>query len=185
MIYHDPYTMADIEPCDFFEKYKTDEWVPGEITPGSSFYGTGAERKSNIQWLTGEIQDELGGLLLQVAENAEYNWKLEELESIQLSSYAEGDFYTWHTDTNVKRDLPNPRKLSFTIWLNDPSEYEGGEFELWDGSPLVDEDKRVKSFKEKKGKLIMFPSYTWHQVKPVTKGTRYSLVGWMRGPEWV
>jgi len=30
--------------------------------------------------------------------------------------------------------------------------------------------------------MIFFPSYTLHEVTPVTKGTRYTLVGWVHGP---
>ena len=72
------------------------------------------------------------------------------------------------------------RKISFTILLND--EFEGGEFEIEAGSPANTE--RVHTVDLKKGDAILFPSYTWHRVKPVTKGTRHSLVGWVRGPQW-
>jgi len=72
------------------------------------------------------------------------------------------------------------RKISFTILLND--EFEGGEFELEAGSPANPE--RIHTVDLKKGDAILFPSYTWHRVQPVTKGTRHSLVGWVRGPQW-
>ena len=32
-----------------------------------------------------------------------------------------------------------------------------------------------------KGSIIVFPSFLWHRVKPVTKGVRYSLVVWNLG----
>jgi PKHD-type hydroxylase len=32
-----------------------------------------------------------------------------------------------------------------------------------------------------KGSIIIFPSFVWHRVKPVTEGTRYSLVLWNLG----
>jgi len=32
-----------------------------------------------------------------------------------------------------------------------------------------------------KGNIIVFPSYCWHKVFPVTSGERYSLVGWYLG----
>ena len=31
------------------------------------------------------------------------------------------------------------------------------------------------------GLLTVFPSFTWHQITPITKGTRYALVGWVHG----
>ena len=36
----------------------------------------------------------------------------------------------------------------------------------------------------KQGTAIAFPSYVLHGVKPVTTGTRYSLVAWITGPEF-
>jgi len=31
------------------------------------------------------------------------------------------------------------------------------------------------------GSVIIFPSFVWHRVKPVTKGIRHSLVCWNLG----
>ena len=48
---------------------------------------------------------------------------------------------------------------------------------------MRDEAKHLKQAKEilPKGSIIVFPSFVWHRVKPVTKGTRYSLVMWNLG----
>jgi PKHD-type hydroxylase len=65
------------------------------------------------------------------------------------------------------------RKLSLVLLLND--EFEGGDFELlWPGNKIP----------LKKGRVILFPSILMHRVKPVTKGTRKSLVAWMQGPNF-
>ena len=61
------------------------------------------------------------------------------------------------------------RKLSVSIQLTDPEEYEGGELYLYDGDKGTLMDK-------KQGTLILFPSYVLHEVMPVTKGERNSLV---------
>ena len=67
------------------------------------------------------------------------------------------------------------RKLSMTIQLSDPEEYEGGELALHvSGTPTT--------LPKEQGKLVAFPSYALHEVTPVTKGTRYSLVSWVTGP---
>ena len=70
------------------------------------------------------------------------------------------------------------RKLSVTCQLSDSSEYEGGELEFQyrnkDNPNMVAPCEQAK----KKGSIIVFPSFVWHRVKPVTKGTRYSLVIW-------
>ena len=34
------------------------------------------------------------------------------------------------------------------------------------------------------GDVVVFPSFTLHQITPITKGIRYSLVSWVSGPSW-
>ena len=69
------------------------------------------------------------------------------------------------------------RKLSISIQLTNPEEYEGGELYLYndDKGTLMDKTQ---------GTLILFPSYVLHEVMPVTKGTRNSLVTWVTGKQF-
>ena len=97
-------------------------------------------------------------------------------DTMQYTVY-EGDynhFYNWHTDTGPKQQH---RKVSFTLQLSDPQEYEGGVFEL-DGPrgsfPILPKGK---------GSAFIFPSFLRHRVTPVTKGVRKSLVTWIGGPK--
>ena len=48
---------------------------------------------------------------------------------------------------------------------------------------MRNEAQHLKQVKEilSKGSIIVFPSFVWHRVKPVTKGTRYSIVMWNLG----
>ena len=71
-----------------------------------------------------------------------------------------------------------------TLCLNDATEYEGGEFEF-DFKDKTKTDPIVCEQIKKKGSIIVFPSFVWHRVKPVTKGTRYSLVAWNLGKPFV
>ena len=76
------------------------------------------------------------------------------------------------------------RKLSVTVSLSDPEDYEGGvlEFDLRNtGQINTSEIIKCKEILPK-GSIVVFPSYTWHRVSPVTKGTRLSLVQWNLGP---
>lgn len=86
-------------------------------------------------------------------------------EIIQVTTYEEGEFYKEHRDANGPDHY---RKLSLTVQLNDPSEYEGGEFVFKDFGEV----------KLKKGEACVFNPVLLHEVKPVTKGTRYSIVAW-------
>ena len=101
-----------------------------------------------------------------------------------------GEHYGWHADGwqtpyNRPHNLKEHgkiRKLSVTCQLTDPSEYKGGELEF---KVLLDSTGQTRTYTCKealpKGSIIVFPSYTVHKVKPVTAGTRYSLVLWNLG----
>jgi len=140
-------------------------------------------RKSEIGWLNPE--SELRWLFDKVKEcvnavNADwFRYDLTGFEGIQFTRYsAQGDFYSSHVDT---ASLPGGavRKLSFTIQLSDPDSYEGGEVVLYNS--LIDSVTLSRTL----GSISFFPSYSIHEVKPVTRGVRYSLVGWACGPAFV
>ena len=146
--------------------------------------GNNANRSSKISWLKDKDLQKTLSHFVQFA-NKESNWyfSLKEFESLQYTIYNEGDFYNWHTDQHLKPYKNNTvRKLSFTLCLND--EYEGGDFEICDPHPEPDLSTTT-TFKFKKGTIIVFPSHIWHRVKPVTKGIRKSLVGWVVGNQWL
>jgi PKHD-type hydroxylase len=98
-------------------------------------------------------------------------------EPMQLGLYTEQQqgHYNWHIDA-APSDRNTPRKLSMAMLLSDPSEFEGGEFQV---KTTTDE---VQTLECKKGRAWFFPSYTLHRVAPVTKGMRRSLVLWIGGP---
>jgi PKHD-type hydroxylase len=100
-------------------------------------------------------------------------------EPIQLSVYTASengqDHYTWHTDMSMA-DRNVPRKLSMSLLLSDPLEFEGGEFEV-----KTDSDVPI-TLEQKRGRAWFFPSWALHRVTPVTKGVRRSLVLWVGGP---
>lgn len=93
-------------------------------------------------------------------------------EGLQFTKYsAPGERYGRHLDNGLNVPV---RKLSFSLQLSAPDDYEGGDLCLY-----LTEDATV--MKRKQGHVVVFPSWTLHEVKPVTKGTRYSLVTWVTG----
>ena len=96
-------------------------------------------------------------------------------EGLQFTNYkAPSDKYKKHVDRAVDSVI---RKLSLSIQLTDPKEYQGGELLLY-------ENEKGIEMKKEQGTLILFPSYTLHEVKPVTKGERNSLVSWVTGKQF-
>jgi PKHD-type hydroxylase len=96
-------------------------------------------------------------------------------EGLQFTNYkAPSDKYGKHTDRTLDNVI---RKLSLSIQLTNPKNYKGGELYLYE------EDKGILMKKEQ-GTLVLFPSFILHEVTPVTKGERNSLVSWVTGKQF-
>jgi hypothetical protein len=77
------------------------------------------------------------------------------------------------------------RKISMTINLNKPGEYEGGNLKFDFGMHVPAKDRfHICEEIRPQGSIIVFPSFLDHCVTPVTSGTRYSLVLWTLGAPW-
>tara|TARA_R110000803_G_scaffold5849_1_gene19211 strand:- start:83 stop:721 length:639 start_codon:yes stop_codon:yes gene_type:complete len=154
------------------------------------------KRKSDLVWLDDQwIYKELHPYIQEANKSAGWNFEWDRSESCQFTKYKHNQYYDWHCDSfgkpYEKEDTNHPengkiRKLSMTCQLTDSSEYQGGEleFDFRNYEPhMREEAKHLKKAKEilPKGSIIVFPSFVWHRVKPVTKGTRYSLVMWNLG----
>jgi PKHD-type hydroxylase len=152
------------------------------------------KRNSDIVWLNDTwIYKEIHPFVHEANKRAGWNFDWDVSESCQFTKYKLNQYYDWHCDSWDKvYDQPGTpshgkiRKLSMTCQLTDGSEYSGGELEFdfrnYD-PPQRDEDKHVRKVPEilPKGSIIVFPSFLWHRVKPIKKGTRYSLVVWHLG----
>ena len=151
------------------------------------------KRNSDIVWLNENwIYKELHPYIHQANKNAGWNFQWNRSENCQFTKYKLNQYYDWHCDSwdkpYEKKGPENGkiRKLSMTCQLTNGSEYEGGEleFDFRNYEPhMRDESKHRIQCKEilPKGSIIVFPSFVWHRVKPITKGVRYSLVMWNLG----
>ena len=151
------------------------------------------KRNSDLVWLNDNwIYKEIHPYIHLANKNAGWNYQWDGSECCQFTKYKLNQYYDWHYDSWDKAyekkspDNGKIRKLSVTCQLTDGSEYEGGEleFDFRNYPPhMREESKHLKQAKEilPKGSIIVFPSFVWHRVKPVTKGTRYSLVMWNLG----
>jgi PKHD-type hydroxylase len=138
-------------------------------------------RRCSVAWFTPnetpkELSDYLEKSIIEINEKC-YGFNLTGSEAYQYTVYNEENAgeYKWHIDTSMVLD--DVRKLSLSILLSDPSEFEGGKL-------LLNRDGNIIVAEEKKGQAIFFPSWMCHCVTPVTKGTRKSLVIWVHGPKF-
>ena len=133
-----------------------------------------------------------------------YDISFIESESMQYARYGVGEYYHWHSDTSIpvqykpqiqisatesttddnylreraaiKNELV--RKISFSLQLSDPDDYEGGNIQF------IDESNQNYIAPRQKGSLIIFDSRTKHRVCKVRSGVRKSIVGWVVGQRW-
>ena len=148
------------------------------------------KRDSNIVWMSDRwIYKEIHPYIKQANRNAGWNFNWDWSEACQFTKYKPGQYYDWHCDgweRVYEKEGPTKgkiRKLSVTVSLSNEKDYEGGEleFDFRNKDPYKKRNVRVCKDILPKGSLVVFPSFIWHRVKPVTKGVRYSLVVWNLG----
>ncbi len=91
-----------------------------------------------------------------------------------VSKTQDGGHYGAHIDNALmgQGDARMRSDLSFTLFLSDPSSYDGGELVIQNAGV----EQRVKG---EPGTLILYPSSTIHEVTPVTSGKRIVCIGWI------
>jgi len=151
-------------------------------------------RDSNVSFLDDKwVYNQIHPFIHAANEASGWNFDWDWSEPCQFTKYKLNQYYDWHCDS---WDTPynNPqninfhnkiRKLSVTVSLSEPTDYKGGElqFDCRNEDPTKSKKKNILTCNEIKtrGSIVVFPSHVWHRVKPVTKGTRYSLVIWNLG----
>lgn len=152
-------------------------------------------RDSNIAWIRDKwVYREIMPYISKANKTAGWNFHYDFAEPMQFTEYSLNQYYTFHLDCfDEPYNKPNEpgwhgkiRKLTAVALLSDPSEFEGGQLEFDFRNFSYDEDT-IWPCKEilKKGNVVVFPSFVWHQVKPVTFGKRHTLVTWALGNPYV
>jgi len=188
------YIIENTVPSEVCDKFNT--IILNKVKPEEAQIGTSEEmktikdrRSSTVRWVKPEHQevwvesfDLLKNFLIPV------NRMIFDVDisggifDIQHTEYQVGEHYnSWHTDTHLHADSnASQRKLSISIQLSDPNDYEGGDLEFCDGNLSCIPREKLRG----KGTVIIFPSFVTHRVTPVTKGVRHSLVSWCEGSAW-
>lgn len=170
-----------ITECEY---YKVHDATVGSNNTGAVKNKT--VRSSTIRWIEPTdvnskfIHDILFDYAMQ-ANRKTFGFNISSLHQIQYTVYdgEEQDFYDWHFDTFWANSSQYDRKISITIQLSNPKDYEGGEFQF-DPQYIQPSSTQLKN----RGTVIAFPSFIRHCVKPVTKGVRKSLVAWIEGAKF-
>ncbi len=129
----------------------------------------------NVQRLQLPLYAGIGATLTAIGLNVNNEiWKYDITHSNQSEflMYDVNGKYETHVDTFHGRST-EVRKLTVLVFLND--DFEGGKFYIANGHNRMYPE-------QKKGTVLIFPSFMPHGVEPITKGIRYSIVTWMVGP---
>lgn len=134
-----------------------------------------------------------GALVSHYAHQANLVWRfdLTGLGTLSILRYDEaGAHFTWHADvlaydqsaypglSDLVEGRPLERKLSVTVNLSHPDDYEGADLEFVNASGMLMRQAELRT----QGSTVIFPSTLGHRVTPLISGVRYALVGWMVGP---
>ena len=92
------------------------------------------------------------------------------IHGIMFTKSSKGMRYGRHIDNAFMSS--GRADLSFTIFLNKISEYEGGEL-------VVEDINSENKFKFNEGEIIIYPSTYLHSVNEVESGERLVCVGWI------
>lgn len=123
-------------------------------------------------WIYQRVTDAVNNLNRQF-----FQYDLDYLELLQFTVYDQlNDHYNAHMDAVMPICVHN-RKLSFSVQLTAPEDYDGCDLEIFRNGEY---QPAVRT----QGSMIFFPSFILHQVTPLTRGTRHSLVGWVCGPNF-
>ena len=137
-------------------------------------------RTSQIKWFRHDLHPKFDWIYnrlqqaIERANNLYWNFDLISMpEHIQYTEYyGGGGHYDWHMD--IGNQELSARKVSITVQLSRPDEYEGGNLEFLRGP-----DHEIAS--RGLGTVVVFPSFLLHRVSPIISGTRKSLVLWSGG----
>ncbi len=170
---HIPSLLTEAELTAIDERTGNAIFVDGKLTASMA----AKDVKNNLQMQTDEkaLQDLQAILLGALQQSPLFNVAAlpKTVYPFLISKYTVGKYYGWHVDSPIMGNPPIRTDLAMTIFLSDPSTYEGGEL-------LIQQAGNVSSFKPAKGDAILYPCQYLHCVNEVKSGERLAAVTWIQ-----
>jgi hypothetical protein len=181
-------TVRDLTDCAVFENHLSDSFCDNLVKtyshdnidkepPVIGGNGTEGTINKNIRDVERVLLPQnvgIGATLTATGLNANNYWwqyHITHANQTEFLIYKPNGHYNPHVDTFHQHG--DARKLTALAFLND--DFEGGKF-------FLNASGRIYYPPQKKGTVLVFPSYMVHGVEPVTNGVRYSCVTWLIGP---
>ena len=155
-------------------RLQTTDFVDGQTTAGwhARLVKHNTQLKSNVTYGS-DLKEQVKAALwrhplFQVAAQPRV------IHTVLFSRYEPGMSYGTHVDNALMGHQRQHRSdLSLTLFLSNPTEYEGGEL-------VIQHPEAEQAFKLDAGSAILYPSTTLHRVDPVTAGVRLVAVVWIQ-----
>lgn len=165
------------EVLSFREQLANAGWRDGDETAGSR----SVEVKQNFQLdRKNEVGAQLGNTILRKLGNNPAFVSASLAEKIfppVFNLYQNGGHYGTHVDSALMRIDETGTTLrsdvSGTLFLSEPDEYDGGEL-------VIESEYGGQEVKLAAGDMVLYPSNSLHQVRPVTKGQRVCAITWIQ-----
>jgi PKHD-type hydroxylase len=179
-VWADAFSPAELETIEKLgDRLGAEQAVVASGKPGGEVHGK--IRITRTAWIAPDaetkwIYDRVQGAARALNDRV-YQFDLRGFsENFQYTIYhgKEGGHYDWHVDQGP---LKLQRKLSISVQLTDPSQYDGCDLQFQAGN-------HIETAPRTRGSVIAFPSYVLHRVTPCTRGTRKAIVAWTTGPRF-
>ena len=161
------------DSLEIVQKLKAEKssWQDGKKTAGSH----AAKIKQNFQLdKESKISIEIEDLIINkiISNPLLKSFSLpSQIHGVMFSRSFAGDGYGTHIDNPY---MPSGRSdLSFTLFLNEPKDYQGGEL-------CIQTLNKTERIKLSAGEMIIYPSTQLHSVAKLIDGERYVCVGWIQ-----
>jgi len=153
------------------------DWTDGRVTAGSQ----AATVKNNLQLPEASpLAQQLRAIVLEaLSKNPKFFSAAlpKRIYPPLFNRYGgEANSFGNHVDNAIRTHPASARHvrtdLSFTLFLNDPADYDGGEL-------IIEDGMGGRAVKLPAGHLILYPSYSVHRVEAVTRGARLACFSWL------
>lgn len=170
-----PDVLSPAELKQIRESLTDEDFLDGRKTAGTRAVGVKqnlqtdrrSERLSTLQTLILAALDRSGLFKTAIAPRR--------IVPPRFNLYKPGMHYGDHVDNAIMGDASDPLRIdcSFTLFISEPGEYEGGEL-------IIKSGYGPASFKLPAGHLVAYPTYHYHEVTPVQSGERLACVSWLQ-----
>jgi PKHD-type hydroxylase len=177
MLLQVPNVLSSEQVAHFRRELDAAEWIDGRVTAGHQ----SARAKDNMQLPDDSpASRQLGQTILAALERNPLFVSAALPAKIfppLFNRYAGGQSFGVHVDNAIRQVRNSPHRvrtdISATLFLSEPSEYDGGEL-------VVDDTYGTHSIKLPAGHLILYPATSLHHVQPVTRGARIASFFWIQ-----